>query len=239
MKEKIILALDLSSADEARKTVEAFRDEVGAFKIGLQLFTAAGASFVRELTAGGVKIFLDLKFHDIPNTVAGAAVEAARMGVWMFNVHALGGREVMRATVDSVRETCAREGLEQPKMIAVTVLTSANAKTLEEVGIKSPVSGQVLKLAQLASECEMDGVVASPQEIELIRGNIGRKDFLIVTPGVRPAFATTDDQKRVMTPAEAIIAGSDHLVIGRPVLKAKNPLLAVRSIIEEMENARK
>jgi len=237
MKEKIILALDLSSAEEARNIVQNFRGEVGAFKIGLQLFTAAGASFVRELTREGVRIFLDLKFHDIPNTAASAAVEAARMGVWMFNVHALGGGEMMRETVERVRDACAKENLARPKMIAVTVLTSSDANTLRETGIANEPAGQVLKLAQLASECEMDGVVASPREISLIRDGVGREDFLIVTPGVRPAFATVDDQKRVMTPAEAIVAGSDHLVIGRPILRADDPLRAVRSIIEEIESA--
>ncbi len=242
MKEKIILALDLSSPEEARKTIDTFREEVGAFKIGLQLFTAAGASFVRELTARGVKIFLDLKFHDIPNTVASAAVEAARMGVWMFNVHASGGGEMMRETVGRVNEVCSRENLDRPKMIAVTVLTSSNAETLRETGVQTALTEQVLNLARLASECEMDGVVASPQEIAMIRDGIGREDFLIVTPGVRPtfkaAFATADDQKRVMTPAEAITAGSDHLVIGRPILQAADPLEAVRKIVREMENTR-
>jgi orotidine-5'-phosphate decarboxylase len=239
MKEKIILALDLSTVAEAKKAIETFRDEVGAFKIGLQLFTLAGASFVRELTGARVKIFLDLKFHDIPNTVSSAAVEAARMGVWMFNVHALGGSEMMRATVERVRETCVKEKLAQPKMIAVTVLTSSDQETLHEVGIETEVSRQVLNLAQLASECEMDGVVASPREIALIRDGVKRENFLLVTPGVRPAFATTDDQKRVMTPAEAIAAGSDYLVIGRPVLKAPEtlgPIGAIRAIVEEMEN---
>jgi orotidine-5'-phosphate decarboxylase len=242
MKEKIILALDLSSPEEARKTIQTFRDEVGAFKIGLQLFTAAGASFVGELTGEGIKIFLDLKFHDIPNTVASAAVEAARMGVWMFNVHAAGGGEMMRESVRRVREACAAENLAQPKMIAVTVLTSSNAETLRETGVQTAPAEQVLNLARLASECEMDGVVASPQEIAIIRTGIGRENFLIVTPGVRPtfkaAFATVDDQKRVMTPAEAIAAGSDHLVIGRPILKAADPLGAVRKIVEEMESTR-
>src|ERR1044072_6339579 len=208
MKEKIILALDLSSPEEARKIIDTFRAEVVAFKIGLQLFTAAGASFVRELAAEGVKIFLDLKFHDIPNTVSSAAVEAARIGVWMFNVHAAGGGEMMRETVKRVREACAAENLEQPKMIAVTVLTSSNAETLQETGVQNGPAEQVLKLARLASECEMDGVVASPQEIAMIRGGIGRGDFLIVTPGLRPtfkaAFATADDQNRAIIPAEAI-----------------------------------
>ncbi len=237
MKEKIILALDVDTPEEAQKLIETFRGEVGAFKIGLQLFTAAGASFVRETAAGGVKIFLDLKFHDIPNTVAKAAAQAARMGVWMFNVHALGGGEMMRAAVRKVNDICAKENLARPKMIAVTVLTSADTQTLKEVGINGEAPEQVLKLAQLASECELDGVVASPREITLIRENIEREDFLVVTPGVRSGFATSDDQKRVMTPAEAIAAGSDHLVIGRPVLTADDPLEAVRQIIKEMENA--
>jgi orotidine-5'-phosphate decarboxylase len=236
MKEKIILALDMSSAEEARKTIDVFRDEVGAFKIGLQLFTAAGASFVREVTAAGVKVFLDLKFHDIPNTVSHAAVEAARMGVWMFNVHALGGGEMMRATVEKVEEACAADSLAKPKIIAVTVLTSSNAETLKEAGIEREISEQVLKLAQLASKCGLDGVVASPRETALIRENVESGEFLIVTPGVRPVFATNDDQKRVMTPAEAVTAGANYLVIGRPVLKSEDPVGAIRQIIREMEN---
>ncbi len=247
MKEKIILALDMSSAEEARQTIETFRGEVGAFKIGLQLFTAAGASFVREVTAAGVKVFLDLKFHDIPNTVSQAAAEAARMGVWMFNVHAAGGSEMMRAAMAKVTEVCAGENLARPKIIAVTVLTSANAETLNEAGITNELTKQVLNLAQLASKCGLDGVVASPLETAMIRENIESGDFLIVTPGVRSGFATAgfaragfatnDDQKRVMTPAQAVTAGSDFLVIGRPILKAESPVNAVRQIIKEMENA--
>lgn len=237
MKDKIILALDVPTADEARTHIDTFRDEVGAFKIGLQLFTAAGASFVREVAAAGAKIFLDLKFHDIPNTVASASMEAARLGVWMFNVHAQGGSEMMRATVEKVSEICDKENIARPKMIAVTVLTSSNEDTLRETGIETEPARQVLKLAQLASKCMMNGVVASPREVSLIREHIPTEDFLVVTPGVRPDFATNDDQKRVMTPAEAILAGSSYLVIGRPVLKAKDPIEAVRNIVVEMETA--
>ena len=230
----LIVALDVPSANEAREITAELRDSVGAFKIGLQLFTAEGASFVRELVRQEVKIFLDLKFHDIPNTAAAAGVAAARCGVWMFNVHALGGGEMMRRTLEQVREVCAKENLPQPRIIAVTVLTSANAATLSEVGIGNAVETEVVKLAKLAAECELDGVVASPNEIELIRANIKNEEFLIVTPGIRPNFATFDDQKRVMTPGEAIRSGADFLVIGRPILNAADRLSAVKQILAEM-----
>ena len=251
-KEKIIVALDVETAAEARRVIAELRDEVGAFKIGLQLYTAAGASFVRETTRAGAKIFLDLKFHDIPNTVAKASIEAARLGVWMFNIHALGGGEMMRKTVEDVRETCDKENLTQPKIIGVTVLTSANRETLQEVGIESETGGQVLKLARLTAKCGLDGVVASPLEIELIRATVEREDFLIVTPGIRSPKSqvpspksesdgrigeTSDDQKRVMSAKEAIAAGADFLVIGRPILQAGDRVSAVRKILEEIETA--
>lgn len=237
-KEQIIVALDVSTADEARKHIADLREYVGAFKIGLQLFSAVGASFVKEVVADGVKLFLDVKFHDIPNTVAKASVEIARLGVWMFNIHALGGGEMMRKTVESVREVCDKENLSQPKIIGVTVLTSANQETLQEVGIKREVSEQVLNLAKLSAKCGLEGVVASPQEIEIIRQNIQNKDFLIVTPGIRGKKSETfDDQKRVMTPAEAVLRGADYLVIGRPILQSDNKIKAVKSILEEIETA--
>jgi orotidine-5'-phosphate decarboxylase len=233
LKDKIVVALDVSTADEAREIVAELKDSVGAFKIGLQLFTAFGASFVRELVSQNVKIFLDLKFHDIPNTVAKASVEAAKMGVWMFNVHALGGGEMLRKTVEEVREVCEKESLNQPKIIGVTVLTSSNNETLRETGIINETFAQVLNLAKLVAKYRLDGVVASPHEVRLIRENIA--NFLIVTPGVRPSFATFDDQKRVMTPNEAVQAGSDYLVIGRPILQAKNRVEAVEKILAEIK----
>ena len=240
-KEKIIVALDVATAAEARNIIAELGGEVGAFKIGLQLFTAAGASFVREAVGAGAKIFLDVKFHDIPNTVAKASIEAARLGVWMFNVHAIGGGEMMRRTLEGVREICGKENLTQPNIIGVTVLTSANQKTLEEIGIETETSGQVLKLAQLTAKCGLDGVVASPLEIEMIRTAVEKKDFLIVTPGIRsPKLEddvrigeTSDDQKRVMSAKEAIAAGADYLVIGRPILQAADRIAAVRKILEE------
>jgi len=234
VREKIIVALDVENAAKARSVMDELRGEVGAFKIGLQLFTAAGAEFVREVAGSGTRIFLDLKFHDIPNTVASAAVEAARLGVWMFNVHALGGQEMMRRTADAVSEVCEREHLARPNVIAVTVLTSSNAETLKEIGIETPVENEVGRLANLTADSDLDGVVASPLEIGLIRDAVSAKDFLIVTPGIRPFNATNDDQKRVMTPAEAISAGSNYLVIGRPIVQAKDRIGAVNEILANL-----
>ena len=233
-KQQIIVALDVEGAEEARFIVAELGAHVGAFKIGLQLFTSAGPGFVREVVDSGARVFLDLKFHDIPNTVAMASVEAARLGVWMFNIHSLGGAEMMRRTVEEVNGACERENLERPKMIGVTVLTSSDQATLGEIGIREEINSQVLNLAKLTAECGLDGVVASPHEVSMIRENIGDRNFLIVTPGIRPDFATNDDQKRVMTPGEAVSAGSDFLVIGRPVTKAENRLEAVRKILGEI-----
>ncbi len=256
-KDRIIVALDVETAAEAREIIADLRGEVGAFKIGLQLFTSAGASFVREMVEAGIKLFLDVKFHDIPNTVAKASIEVARFGVWMFNVHALGGAEMMRKTVENVRETCEKENLSQPKIIGVTVLTSSTRETLREVGIEKEMNEQVLSLAQLTAKCSLDGVVASPLEISQLRGSIKSEDFLIVTPGIRSSrfkvhsskftvedqipktklqIETYEDQKRVMTAAEAIAAGADYLVIGRPILQAEDRILAVRKILEEIES---
>jgi orotidine-5'-phosphate decarboxylase len=233
-KQQIIIALDVETADEARSLLVELKGEVGAFKIGLQLFTSAGPGFVREVVESGIRVFLDVKFHDIPNTVAKASVEAARLGVWMFNIHSLGGGEMMRRTVEEVNNVCERESLEKPKIIGVTVLTSADQETLGEIGIREEITSQVLNLAKLTAECGLDGVVASPREVTAIRENIADRSFLIVTPGIRPDFATDDDQKRVMTPGEAVFGGSDFLVIGRPVTKAEDRLGAVRKILGEM-----
>lgn len=234
-KDKIIVPLDVETAGEARKIIDEIGNEVGAYKIGLQLFTSAGAGFVREVVASGVKLFLDVKFHDIPNTVAKASIEVARLGVWMFNLHALGGSEMMRRTLEEVAEFCEKEKLQRPKIIAVTVLTSSTDETLAETGIGGKVNEQVLNLAELTAKCGLDGVVASPLETALIRENIENKEFLIVTPGIRPSFATNDDQKRVMTPKEAVESGSDYLVIGRPITKAQDKLAAVKRILAEIE----
>ena len=235
-KERIIIALDVDSADEARSLVNEFRGQVGAFKIGLQLFTAAGPSLVREFTAAGDRIFLDLKFHDIPNTVAKAAVEAARLGVWMFNVHAAGGSEMMRRALGEMSDACVREQFIRPLMIAVTVLTSAGPETLAETGTDAEVDRQVARLSGLAARSGLDGVVASAREVRLIRRDVS-SELLIVTPGVRPDSATNDDQKRVMTPTAAIEAGADHLVIGRPVTAAADRQNALQQILAEVSRA--
>ncbi len=233
-KEKIIVALDVPTKNEAKQIIAELRDEVGAFKIGLQLFTSVGASFIREVVDDGIKLFFDVKFHDIPNTVAKASVEVAKLGVWMFNIHALGGMEMMKKSADEVREFCDKENLQQPKIIGVTILTSHNEQILEQAGIENNIQKQVVNLAKLSAECGLDGVVASPQEVEIIRENVVKDDFLIITPGIRPSFATNDDQKRVMTPAEAVREGSDYLVVGRPITKADNRIKAVRQIIDEI-----
>lgn len=241
-KEKIIVALDVSCAADALKYVEMLKGEVGAFKIGLQLFTAEGSAFVKKLALSGVKIFLDLKFHDIPNTAAKASVEAARLGVWMFNLHTLGGGEMMRRAASEVGEVCDKENIACPLVIGVTVLTSSDEQTLKQTGIVSPIAEQVSRLAQLAAQSGLDGVVASPLEIETIRHNVSLQNFKIVTPGIRSneenrfSENLTDDQKRIMSAAEALRAGADYLVIGRPILAASDPLQAVEKIIAEFKD---
>ncbi len=232
--EMLIVALDLASADEARAVVSELRGRVGAFKVGLQLFTAAGPELVREIVGEGEKVFLDLKFHDIPNTVALASVEAARLGVWMFNVHASGGTEMMRRTAGDVHSFCDREGLSAPKIIAVTVLTSSDDDDLRSVGVERSLDLQVTSLAQMALEAGLDGVVASAREAGSIRQTVGDDGFLIVTPGIRPVSATLDDQKRVTTFAEALCGGSDYVVVGRPVTQASNRVQAVKELLGEI-----
>lgn len=236
-KRKLIVALDVSTASEAVAAVKELRNEVGAFKVGLQLFTSEGPSLVRQINELGARTFLDVKYHDIPNTVARAAVEAARLGIWMFNVHAAGGSEMMRAAAESVAEVCDRESLPVPKMIAVTVLTSSDAAVLKETGIHQDVEVRVLQLARLAAECGLQGVVASPKESGLIKDSLKRPDFEVITPGIRPAESVSGDQKRVMTPARAVAAGSDYLVVGRPIMTAADRALAARQIIKDMTGA--
>jgi orotidine-5'-phosphate decarboxylase len=234
---KLIVALDVETAQRALQLVSLLRDHVGMFKIGSQLFTAEGPDLVRQIVHSGNRVFLDLKFHDIPNTVAAAAVEATRLGVSILNVHASGGAEMMQRTAELVTKTSTREGLVRPAVIAVTVLTSSNTMTLRNIGIDADPLAQVQRLAQLAARCGMDGVVASPLEVAAIRGAVVRQDFLIVTPGVRPANRAADDQKRVMTPAEATKAGADFLVIGRPIIAAVDPVAAAQAITSDINSA--
>jgi len=233
---RVIVALDVETAGEARALVRELHHDAAAFKIGLQLFTAAGPDLVREISTEN-KVFLDLKFHDIPNTVAKAAVEAARLGVWMFNIHTSGGTETMRRTAEDVADFCIRQNLPRPLVIGVTVLTSSDANTLRESGIERSADEQVTELSRLAAASGLDGVVASAMEASLIRASVNKKDFVIVTPGVRPEFGTKDDQKRVMTPRQAVLEGSDYLVIGRPILQAEDRVAALRSICEDIDSA--
>ena len=235
-KEKLIIALDVATATDARRAFDALRDEAGMFKVGSQLFTAAGPDFVRELVAAGARVFLDLKFHDIPNTVAAASREAARLGVSIFNVHAAGGGEMLRSAADATADEAARLAVAKPSVIAVTVLTSIDARALAETGVEaSSVEAHVRRLALLAADCGLDGVVASPHEIAAVRETVARPTFLVVTPGVRPAAVPHDDQKRVMTPAGAVRAGADFVVVGRAILNSDDPARAARAVVEEME----
>ena len=233
IRDRIIVALDVKTPGEAREISSELSGRVGAFKIGMQLFTAAGPSIIRELVERGNKVFLDLKFHDIPNTVAKASVEAAKLGVWMFNIHAAGGSEMMRRAVNEVDEACSANGLKRPLMIGVTVLTSSNGETLAEIGVGDAMESQVARLASLAAGSGLDGVVAAPREVVAVRQAVAQKEFTVVTPGIRLTFATDDDQKRVTTLREACALGSDYVVIGRPITQAKDRLAAVEMLIRD------
>jgi orotidine-5'-phosphate decarboxylase len=234
IRNRLIFALDVDSLPEAEALVERLAREVGVFKVGKQLFLSAGPEVVRMIQRHGADVFLDLKFHDIPYTVARAGIEAARLGVRFFDLHASGSFEMMERTQVEVARVCRREGVRRPKILAVTVLTSLRKSDLRRVGVSDEVEHQVVRLARLARKAGMDGVVASPLEIARIRRECGR-GFLIVTPGVRPAgLGQGDDQKRYMTPEEAMKAGADYLVLGRPIRDAPDPLAAVREVIAEM-----
>ena len=234
---KLIVALDVDTARRALDLFEALRETVDMFKVGSQLFTAAGPEIVRQIIAKGGRVFLDLKFHDIPNTVAAAGIEATRLGVSIFNVHASGGAEMMKRAVEAVAETATREGLAKPKVIAVTLLTSLDQKSLELIGFDDGSSSLVARLARMADDCGLDGVVASPEEIGIIRQTIENPNFLIVTPGIRSASNPRDDQRRTLSAAEAIRAGADYLVVGRPILNADDPVEQARKFAEEIAGA--
>lgn len=235
-KDKLIVALDVDRPTRALELFDSLRDYVGVFKIGTQLFTAAGPDIVRQIVSRGGRVFLDLKYHDIPNTVAAAGVEATRLGVSIFNIHASGGSEMMKRTADAVAETAAREGLTKPTVIGVTVLTSTDQETLRQIGIDNEPQSVVKRLALLAQISGLDGVVASAHEIKIIREAVPRSGFVIVTPGMRSAANSSDDQRRVMTVGEAISAGADYVVVGRPILNAESPAKAARAFLHEIND---
>ncbi len=232
--EKLIVALDVAEAELAIDIVDRLSGCVGIFKVGLELFTAAGPSIVDEIHRRGKRVFLDLKFHDIPTTVARAGVAAARKGVFMFNVHASGGIDMMRKCRDEVVSVCLKENLARPKIVAVTVLTSMTQEVLKgELGLQHGLYTHVRNLAGMALKAGLDGVVASGHEAVMIKEHCGNR-FLIVTPGIRPSWAATDDQARIMTPKTALRAGADYLVMGRAILGHGDPVKAVERICREI-----
>jgi orotidine-5'-phosphate decarboxylase len=228
-RDRLIVALDVATADEARALVDRLSGKTGMFKVGSQLFTAAGPQLVRDIVARGEKVFLDLKYHDIPNTVANAVREAYLLGVSLLTVHALGGRAMMEAAVGALPAVGTR-------LLAVTILTSHDEESLGAIGLGGSLSGSVKRLARLAREARADGIVASPHEAALVREACG-PDFLIVTPGIRPEGARSGDQARAATPAAAVRAGADYIVVGRPITEAADPVAATEAAVREMETA--
>ena len=227
--DQLLVALDVDTAAEARALADALRGTVGGFKIGSRLFTSHGPSVVEQLVARGDRVFLDLKFHDIPNTVAGAVAAATRLGVWMVNVHAAGGGAMMRAALEAAREEAAKRSAQPPLVIAVTMLTSLTEADLAKSGVSGSMNEAVERLARLTLSSGLDGVVASPQEITLIRRSCG-PSFAIVTPGIRGAGDDRADQSRTMSASEALDAGATFLVVGRPIIAAPDPRKAAERI---------
>lgn len=236
--DRLIVALDVSTMDAMKEIVTSLGDAVSFYKVGMELFYAEGEQTVRYLQEQNKQVFLDLKLHDIPNTVAHGVSSLTRLGANLITMHGQGGPVMMKAAVQAARETAEQLGVKRTKLLAITVLTSFDDEAWTSTGGQLPISDQVIRLAKLAKECGMDGVVCSALEAKMIREACG-DDFLIVTPGIRPSFAATNDQKRIATPASALQDGASRLVIGRPITQAENPREAVRLIIEEMENVSK
>ena len=234
VKDKIILALDVSEASNALDIVDRFQGYVNLFKVGLELFSSTGPTVVEEIQKRGKKVFLDLKLHDIPNTVSKAAIAAVRLGVHMFNIHAGGGLEMMKRCRESVVEVCLNENIQRPKILGVTVLTGLSQEMLRnELGIQHSLKTHVKQLSILAKEAGLDGVIASGHEVVMLRNHFG-KGFLIIVPGIRASWTPPDDQKRTMTPREAIKEGADYLVLGRAVLNQPDPFKAFELIETEI-----
>lgn len=233
-KERLIVALDVDTREEVEFLVDALKDEIGMFKVGLQLFTSMGSEIIRYIKIRGGKVFLDLKLHDIPNTVSETVRVLTKVGVDMMNVHSQGGLEMMRLAKETSLKTAKEEGLEPPLLIAVTILTSLGDEEVQQIGYPKSAREMVGELGQLAQKAGLDGVVCSPLEAGIIRNTCGN-DFITVTPGVRPAGGDVGDQKRITTPGKAIAGGSTYIVVGRPITKAPDVREAARSIVAEME----
>lgn len=231
--DRLIVALDFGAEKDALAMVDRLRGMVRAFKVGSELYTACGPSIVGGIKRRGAGVFLDLKFHDIPNTASKSVAAAARLGAFMMNVHASGGEEMMKKCAEAVKIEANKMGILPPKLIAVTVLTSLDKNGLKKIGVNGNIQTHVLSLARLAAKAGLDGVVSSPMEIEAIRQDLG-EEFLIVTPGVRPEWAPSNDQKRFTTPAEAVKKGTSYMVIGRPITGAGNPRIACERILDEI-----
>jgi orotidine-5'-phosphate decarboxylase len=232
---KIIVALDVATKEAALELTGQL-PETQVFKVGLELFTAEGPQLFDRLRNQNKKVFLDLKLHDIPNTVAGAVRTGTRHGAHMMTLHTAGGKEMMERAADAAAEEAAKLGTEKPLLVGVTVLTSLKAEHLQTIGIEADTNRQVLRLARLAQEAGLDGVVCSPQEIELVKNACGQ-GLLVIAPGIRPVWAAAQDQKRILTPAEAIQKGADYIVIGRPITKDPHPHEAFRKILEELSSS--
>ncbi len=235
LRNKVIIALDVENKEQALALVRELRD-ARVFKVGLELFTAEGPPLLKAIRKLGKSVFLDLKLHDIPNTVAEAVRIGVRLGAAMMTIHASGGEEMMRKAAEAATEESEKLHTARPLLLGVTVLTSLKSDDLQAIGMAPDTAGQVLRLAGLAKQSGMDGIVCSAQEIEIVRRELG-PGFVIVTPGIRPAWAATHDQKRIMTPLQAIQKGSDYLVVGRPVTQAASPQGALLKILEEIEKA--
>jgi orotidine-5'-phosphate decarboxylase len=233
-KDRLIVALDVDSPEHALCLVDELKPFVGLFKIGSQLFTAAGPELVSKVIQRGAKVFLDLKYHDIPNTVASAVVAAMRLGVSICNVHALGGLEMMSQVRKQCEIVAARENLTKPILLAVTVLTSHDQTSINNLGINETLNELVVRLAKLTAKAGFDGVVASAQEIALVKASVN-SPFIVLTPGLRPSWASNQDQKRVMTPEQALANGADYLVIGRPILADPSPAIAAQKVLASLE----
>ena len=234
-RDRLIVALDVSSPETALNLVRQLRNHIGCFKVGLQLYTAAGPDLIKQILQSGSRVFMDLKLHDIPNTVAKAATESARLGVHMITLHTLGGEPMLATTRKKLQEASRLEGWPIPKLLGVTVLTSMDQNALASVGIDSTMDLQVLRLAQLAQRCGLDGVVCSARELDMLRKQ-GLQELLFVTPGIRSTTSASQDQIRTATVSQALKLGADYLVVGRPVIQAPDPVKAAENIVEEIEH---